>query len=879
MEESYKKRLDEFLSHFPGYWRKIFPDQHAKTSISTPNRNRTLEECLELNAQNPSSLYFTPNGRYADVNQIWSICNIWPQKACKSEWVYAYVIDFNMIKFPDKNMETLLEYIKQLLSERLIIKRRYIVRTQKWYHVYFIINHEDRQAAFDSYWYNQMRIVKHIAEMLWADCTAKVTDNVWALFRIPYSIYWHLTEKHYVQIVAFQDQYVTLSQIDDLRNYLQQYENMNKAEKRAFQWSNWAKFREFSNRPISEIADKLKTLWYFTDKELKYSNVNSVLAPIWSDLYQQPAWRPYELVWCANHWDDVATRSMLNTHFWVRELQARDWSGNIVKTIEWNWYVISFFEMSVQLKKFEANNKWDLVEKTKIIFRNNIQVKWRWTTTTSRMWESDSERQIYIFYVDNEERIVENITSKKDFNKRYPGLFFYWDDNDLWLFFHGLNTCEDIDEINVYERSWYYNNVCILWDRCVVWYLGQDKIMLWDNEFDLALDTVQISAAEYLEKFTECYTEEFAIPVFLSALALAWMNLWDMLEVNPAMLIAWKTWCWKSTVAALLKRMLWYAPTVREMALPGITPQPLKQTASDNAILFLEELTNRVGPGTEELLRNIVNRDKAARGWLDGNTWWRFRSPLRVNWERTFKDESLNNRFCSFIMSPSYWKDWAAPKINDLQKYTAYNDIYNTYINSKDVLADLVMEYKNKLLDEWYPARACDVWCYIFVVNEIFNFKFPYDELLRYVDLHLSNTWLKEKKWYDNIIAFERFITVNIINRKINLTIRETEREDPDWKKRPRLLFDMLFIDDLIYQTSRWFLNAAVSEINKKFWEEVFTVDEWGIIWYMCNTRDKSYKFSTEKDQFVADIFWRVASVLPGNITMNNKTLIYIDRI
>jgi len=879
MEESFKKRQEEFLSHFPGYWRKIFPDQHAKTSISSPNRNRSLEECLELNAQNPSSLYFTPNGRYADVNQIWIPCSISPQKACKTEWVYAYVIDFNMIKFPDKNMDTLLEYIKKLMEERLTIERRYIVRTQKWYHVYFIINHNDRQKAFDTYWYSQLKIVKHIAEMLWADCTAKVTDNVWALFRIPYSIYWHLAEKHYVQIVAFQDKYVTLEQIDNLRNYLRQYEEMNKAEKRAFQWSNWTKYREFSSKPIWEIVSKLKSLGYFTDVEIKTSDVNSVLAPIWSDLFTQPAWRPYGLVWCANHWDDVATRSMLSTHFWVRELQARDWSGKIVKVIEWNWYVISFFEMSVQLKKFEANNKWDLVEKTKVIFRNNIQIRWKWKTTTSRMWESDWERQIYIFYVNDEEKIVENLTSKKDFNKRYPWLFFYWDDNDLWLFFHWLDSCEDIDEINVYERSWYYDNVCILWDRCIVWYLWQDKIMLWDNEFDIATDAIQISAAEYLEKFTECYTEEFAIPVFLSALALAWMNLWDMLEVNPAMLIAWKTWCWKSTVAALLKRMLWYAPTVREMALPGITPQPLKQTASDNAILFLEELTNRVWPGTEELLRNIVNRDKAARWWLEGNTWWRFRSPLWVNWERTFKDESLNNRFCSFIMSPSYWKEWAAPKINDLQKYTAFNDIYNTYINSKEILADLVIEYKNKLLDKWYPARACDVWCYIFVVNEIFNFKFPYEELVKYVDLHLSNTWLKEKKWYDNIIAFERFITVNIINKKINLTIRETEREDADWRKRPRLLFDMLFIDDLIYQTSRWFLNAAVWEINKKFWEEVFTVDEWGIIWYMCNTRDKDYKFSTEKDQFVADIFWRVASVLPANITMNNKTLIHVDRI
>ena len=53
------------------------------------------------------------------------------------------------------------------------------------------------------------------------------------------------------------------------------------------------------------------------------------------------------------------------------------------------------------------------------------------------------------------------------------------------------------------------------------------------------------------------------------------------------------------------------------MALPSVSPQPLKQLASDNAILFLEELTAKVSAYTEELLRNIVNRDKAARGTLD----------------------------------------------------------------------------------------------------------------------------------------------------------------------------------------------------------------------------------------------------------------------
>lgn len=879
MEESLKKRQEEFLSHFPAYWWKIFPDQRTKSWIKAPNKNRSLEEAMSLNDQYPSWLYFTPNGRYADSNSVWEWCNITNSNACKDEWVYAYVLDFNLLKFPDKTMDTLLVYIKEMLNKRLIIKRRYIIKTQKWYHVYFIIDHNDRQQAFNSYGYEQLKIVKHMADMLWADSSAKVTTNIWSLFRIPYSVYWKLTEKFYVEIVEFQNEYVSIREIDALRKYLTQYENMMKAEKRAFQGTNWAKYRKFSDMKISDVVDKINSQSEVSIKDPEYSNLNSVIAPIGSNLFETPIGRPYQLVWCANHWDEVAARDMLLRYFWVRELTAKDWSWNIVKVIEWNWYVISFFETAVQLKKFEANNKWELVEKTKLIFRNNIEVRWKWVTTSARMWEWDSWKQIYIFYVNNEEKIIENIPSKRSFNVKYPDLFFYWDDNDLWLFFHWLNNCEDIDQINVFERSWYYNDLCILWDRCIVWYLWNDKVMLWDNEFDLANDAVQISVSEYFEKFKECYMEEFSIPVFLSALALAWMNLWNMLEVNPALLIAWKTWCWKSTVAALLKRMLWYSPNVREMALPWITPQPLKQSASDNAILFLEELTNRVWPATEELLRNIVNRDKAARGWIEWNTWWKFRSPLRVNWERTFKDESLNNRFCSFIMSSSYWKDWASNKLNELQRYTSCLDIYNTYINNKDVLADLVFTYKNKLLDMWYPPRSCDVWCYIFVVNDIFNFKYSFEELCKYVDIHLSNAWLKEQKSFDSIQTFERFMTVNIINRKINMTVKEIRRPDDEWTDREWLMMDLLFIDDCIYQTARWALNAAVAEINKKFWSKLFEVDEWGIMWYICNLRGTDWKFVREQDRFMADMFWNICSVLPWNITVNNHSLMRIDRV
>lgn len=874
MDETLKMRMEEFLSHFPGYRRKIFPDQRVKGKISTPNINRSFNEVLELNNQIPSSLYFTPNGWFAEINDIGSVCQF--TKAPENWRVNAYVLDFNLIKFPELTMDTLLEHIIDLCKERLTIKWRYIVQTQKGYHVYFILKHEDRDEIFASYWYDQLNIVKHMAEQLGADSSTKVTNNIWALFRIPYSKYWNLADSHHVEIVKFQDTYVTIDEVDSLWNYLAQYDKAIKVEKRALQGSNGAKYRNFSNMNIQDVVKKINALHWNVIKDPVYWPRNTLVARIWEDLFKHPAWRPYQVAWCVCGGNEVDTRDMLHKDFWIKELTAKDWSWNILKVIEWNWYVISFFEASVQLKSFEANNKWDIVEKTKTIFRNNIEVRWKWTTTSTRMWEWDIEKKIYIFNVNWEEKIVQQIPNKRAFNQQYPELFFYGDDNDLWLFFHWLNNCDDIDTINIYERSWYYDDICILWDRCIVWFLWDNKVMLWTNEFDIATDATQISTSEYFEKFKECYLEEFSIPVFLSALALAWMNLWNSLEVNPAMLIAGKTGCWKSTVAALLKRMLGYWPTVREMALPGITPQPLKQTASDNAILFLEELTNRVGPTTEELLRNIVNRDKAARGWLEWNTWWEFRSPLWVNWERTFKDESLNNRFCSFIMSPSYWKEWAAWKLNELQRYTAYLDIYNTYVNSQDLLADLVVKYKTLLMDKGYPARACDVWCYIFVVNDIFNFKYSSDELCKYVDVHLSNTGLKESKSFDSILSFERFLTVNVINKKINMTVLDY-RDEIEWADRPCLMFNMLFIDDTIYQTHRWALNSTIAEINRKYWDKLFEVDDWGVIWYMCSARTHDHKFLRESDQFVADLFWRLVSVLPWNITANNHSLMKID--
>ena len=442
MDEIFKKRQEEFLSHFPGYRWKIFPDQRIKWKITSPNTNRSFEEVMTLNSQTPSGVYFTPNWQFAGSNSIWAQCNLLPWKAVKERWVNAYVLDFNLIKFPNMTMESLLDYLVNLIKDRTIINWRYIVRTQKWYHVYFIIKHEDREAIFNSYWYDQLNIVKYMAEMLWADASTKVTNNIWALFRVPYSMYWELAEKKYVEIVKFQDTYVSIEEVDALRTHLQQYNNMLKAEKRAFQWSNWTKYRNFSKANIEDVVNKINALHSWIIKDPKYWNNNTLVNRIWDNLFVHPMWRPYQVAWCVNKWNEIDTREMLHRDFWIKELKAKDWSWNILKVIEWNGYVISFFETSVQLKSFEANNKWEIVEKTRTIFRNNMEVKWKWTTTMTKMWEWDSERQIYIFMVNWVERIIQQIPNKRAFNQQYP---YMLKDITLGQYYPGTSILHRLD--------------------------------------------------------------------------------------------------------------------------------------------------------------------------------------------------------------------------------------------------------------------------------------------------------------------------------------------------------------------------------------------------------------------------------------------------
>lgn len=852
--------VTDFLYDFPWYRWKLIPDALAKTDIRNAHVNKPFEEAFFLNEQNASALYFTPNGWYDKENIIWKPINL-VNKVNKDWIINSFILDLPSDSFSN------VDDVKKTIEKYLNIQWRYIVRVPTWYQVYFVLQKWIWDILIRKYWSQLFKMRDLIYRIMNISRRPSRMNDVCYL---PWSKVISALWKFDITLEDTNDSYVTLQQVIALMDFYSKYKLARVAEWLFLKTIDIQDYCKFDNELYYKELEQYITKHYSWEFEGK---LNLPAPKIWDDIYKIPLRTSlYSYLWCLVEWADWAIRNILKDTFWLWEWALVQLSWDIHQLFAWDWYEIRMMDKMVQLVCQDVNNKWEIHTKVKILFRNNIKVTWKWKTSVAKMWEWDDSINVFIFECKWVEYIVKQFTTKKEFNKQFPSLFFYWNDDDLWLFFHALSEDNSIPDINIYVRSWYYDDICILWDRCIVWDIDNNRILLWNNAFSLVEDEIrQVSIQEYFDKFKSCYNEEFSVPVFMSAIALAWMNLRWMLEVNPAMLIAWKTGCWKSTVAALLKRMLWYWYSVREMALPWVTPQPLKQTAWDNAILFLEELTKKVWTSTEELLRNIVNRDKAARGMLDWNVWFEFRSPIWVNWERTFKDESLNNRFCAFIMSQAYWKQDAQPIINELMWMTAYQEIYETYVNNRDLVETLVFKYREVLSWYWYQGRTCDVWNYILVVNELFWLGYSVDELVWYIDKHLHNIWIWIKKEVDYVLQFERFLAVNMINWKISLTLQDLYKQGENWKE-PRLIFNILFVDDAIYQTSRWTLNSFISEVNWMFDVDLFDIDETGITWYMLDKKANG-KYTRDCDEYIHDMFVRIIGLLPSKVTSWNSSL------
>lgn len=849
MEETKQKLLD-FLSHFDYPIYKLIPDNKAPWKIKSLNTNRSLDECLALNDEYPCWLYFTPNWGFGLVNQIGEQIRF-SKDVIPNEWhMCAFVLDFDVKDVEWLTMDAL-ELSLMDKIEHTNIKPTYLIKSWGWYHVYWIIKKEDRELAFQAYGWDMLKISAQLQKNRWGDKWARVSTNPCSLIRLPYSYHRKTGQRKMVDIVWSSWIFTTLTDIDNSMKHIASLEEAQKNIKKT-QVNVWVfKFKEIDDIPMPVMLEKLKnyprtiewdtqTMWIEWTQVVIYSEKKGTLRRNsykywkWENkikcFYDWPLevspigkWYQFLYWYFLKDWKQIS--DFLRKEFDI-DLSVKDrWLGQVKQRIEVWDYTVVFCTWWVVLETEKKDKSWGTVITSTVLFRNSLEILWKWYTKVKNIWESDVPIRVYITMVDWVEQLLQLSDSKKTHNRHYKNLWFYGQDNDLWLFFNALDKSPEIEEKVIYDLSGFYDNNVILGDNVVVWN-KEDCYILNKNVIEVTKAT-NITVAEYLDKFLQLYDEELAIPIFLQSLALAGMNLRQWLEIYPALLLSWWTWSGKSSIMRNMKTMIGYSAESRVYSLPNTSPQPLKTYASDYSVLFLEELTNSINPLSEELIRNIANRNRASRWEIDGNIQFPLRSPVFIVWERTFKGESINNRFVTIMIASKYWKPGTKHLVNELNEYTAYEDVYRilSWYESKEI-SDMAMAYSQKLSAEWFNSRMADARSFIFVMNDIFWINIPEAKLRKFAESHLNRVGLWDKKIQNYRTAMKNTLVKLSTKRSLIVTAEDVDGTNEKWwrAKDRYTRIDFLFLDNEAYEKERWLINMAIQEINDELWEETIII-------------------------------------------------------
>lgn len=831
---------EHFITKFDNPVFKVYQDWTQKKQKQCKQNNIfvSIEEWLALNNEYPSSFLFTPNGRYGLSNTKWErVTTAKPSQTYISAIIAKWEWE---IKDVDCSM---------------------IISSWETYYYLWILNPKDRKVLYSNYWDNLLELPTSLVDDI-------DTVGIWEFLPYPWSYVWQGISKVEVKIV--KDTWKVFDYLDVQRRYLlrtQREEVARDIKMLLSKNTTVGYYNKILKLNIEEVINS--TSWdvscedwviYYKGKEVPWYEIewNRVVYNGCESAYDTPIWNPYEFL----YFFYKGNRSLVFTHLARKfDLFMWEWGKSLWKVCQIFsefQYSIFIYEKWIVISEEKTLKDWTVYEKEKILFRWEIEILWKGYVKQSSMWESDKQRA-YIISVNWEEGMVIPKSNKRDHNKTYKdGLFFYWDDDQLWLFYEALNNDKSIKEIDVYELSWYYKDKVILWGSVVYWELGWDKIMT-QHTFPNASDLEQITVKEYFEKYREIYNDSLAIPSFLQALALAWMNLWQGFNTYPALLLSGKTGSGKTAMQRILKAMIWYWASARSLSLPGITPQPLKQAASDYSVLFLEELTQKVSPYTEELVRNVVNRDIAARGALEKNIEFNLRAPVFCVGERSFKDESLNNRFVICVTSRKQWKEWGKQDVNTITRFTACDDIYKTYLEKQDVVCDIARRYALDLVDQWVDSRSADTYSYIFAINDIFELGIKNDYLKKIVLSNIKESWFDKpvELWSRDYI--NKFIIRYVGKRDCAVNAYDTN--DGNWFTYH---FECTLFSDENFQTERVILSSTLLDLNTELWVDRFKLtDTWFIVSYPA--MNNLGKFVNENSQIINDNLSKILDKIPNN--------------
>ena len=739
-----------------------------------------VETALSINKEYPYGLFFTPNGWLWPKNKAGQ-----PQQRKLSDTediVYSVYVDIDIRDTDFQNMKELENHIQEILSSTKL-KVQYIMKSWWGFHLYVFVKEDERKLIWQKLKSKRIALQTSLASMFkWWDSNAHSYSK---LMRLPFSnhrktwapqatklykVDWSTGNPIWVDVEKAEqveiDGKLTVS-YEWLTNFIRNTEEVQILEWDGTTVSDITTF-QINNISIRDIIAKLekyprnhkgeeyvfKLRWdsiyflidnkaYFPDG-YKINNDKNYVNNFTTDLHdilERPRWWTFPFLYHYFHRDLSKVDEFLKDNYEISLRKAESWQTYLSLTTE-KWF-IDFTDKGVIYSKFiydQKSQKQNSV--TTKIFESPIYVQWLIRTNYALHWESEDENIYYILKntkTDNE-ITIEFTADRKQFNKKYwkKGLMFLWSEYDLLDFYMAINKAVDNQVLKEYKLLYlngYYNDYYVVWDKiitkdCKIHTAKEVWLILKSPDIPFLQWQKEVLMKTFWEKLRKITSDRVSILSYLTYIVLMMWHKYrvDILEdykqqvLVPGLFLSGISRCWKTTMLTTIKNWSNLTYEARKYSIKSTTLQPLKQAATDDFILHLEEFTGSIDNNKETILRDIINKAKSGRGMADGeNVNYIFRSWLILDWERLPTSESVINRCITVPMFEEEKRGnekllWEFIWISFFKDFIA--SLY--LIDKRDVL--WVFKEAEAQLSEWgIKDRDLFIYSYLLCVNKLFH--------------------------------------------------------------------------------------------------------------------------------------------------------------
>ena len=824
-----------------------------------------VDKSLTINQEQSYWLFFTPNWNLGRVNSEWESINR-KQIDCEDYICCFYAdLDKKDSSFAEKSMEEYFDYIKETVKKK-DFPVHYIMQSGGGFHLYSFVDRWQCYEMWQRFRSEYKNIQNCIADIYdgWDHSSHSINklmrmpfSNHWKTSTPKQCKLWKvITEddkrkfeevKKLEQITLEGEQLLTVAWIADF------IENQKKVI------VTNTKGQDVSHTPMTETIDKLpivdvlrklenyprlnnrkQKVKFLTDGERIWFNID--WTTVYTDWYkvnqksnyvnnfsteahprdERPRWPVYHFLLTYFNKDMIAMWDFLKKEY---DIDFIDWGKETFMQLPTDKWVIMFQDDGVYYRTTKTRGK-ETEDANEKLFDVPFVVKWWMKVWMDKYWETEDVNYYYIISLldrdedDPEEMIIEYKPDKSRFNNEYWKKWISFTKSDTYLvdFYSALKLWLKkwlIRKYTYVNTNGYYPNMYIEWER--IYNTNWDLLdttglaMKFDTpRIDTLPITKEVSMSEYWEMLRWVFVDEESILCFVTFIVLAmWDKFWNVYLnwkeqqiIIPWLFISGKTKSGKSTMVNLLLNGFWLSSNCRRASVKWTTPQPLKQSATDDFILHREEFTGKwMTEEKENLIRDVLNKTNTARWMID---WWNakytYRSSLILDWERLPDSESVINR-CVVVPFNIKWRIWTMEKLRAFNWLGFKKDfITRLYkINTKKVQEDF-RDAQDRCIRAGILDRYSMLYGLLLCVNQWFNL-FLENELL---DIIKKN--LKESDEFDK----EKTPLASLLNEVIHdFKIKPTLSDE--WEGVYKLIIP---IPDDIY--NKWKLN--IMDMLKYYW-------------------------------------------------------------